>query len=312
MYHIERISDDLYKDIQDLYKSCFNLHESLNSIRLKYDTEKFGLSNIGFIAKNEKKECAAYYGVFPVILNYEGQDFLIAQSGDTMTAPNHRNQGLFTMLARETYKLCEKEGIKVVFGFPNEKSLPGFKNKLNWEFNGDMRRFVFHVRTIPFCELSSKFRILIPAYEKFVKQRISKYKINFDQINFDAFNYSIVKGHVKKDEFFFEYKLKRENTYVVQVNSIQLLVKPNVHLFIGEVSKIDDSQADILIVSVQKLARRLGCKKIIFTLSQNHWLFNILQAKCTPTRSLPIGFYLINKDINPAEIQFSNADYDTF
>ena len=312
MYKTEQITDNSYTEIQKLYKLSFNSFHSLDFIEKKYDTQGFGLKNIGLIAKSEENELAAYYGVFPIVLNYESEEYLIAQSGDTMTAPNHRKKGLFTKLAKETYSLAQSRGVKLIFGFPNENSYPGFERKLSWEFNGFMQRFTFKIKTVPFCELTSKFGILLPLYKSFVKSRIAKYKIEIDEIDFDSFNYSSVKGQIKKNKSFFEYKLSRDNTYVASIEGIQILIKASTHLFIGEVSKIETNQAALLIKCVKKLARRLGCAKVIFTLSKSHWLFDILSHHASPTKSLPIGFYLMDDHFNPKEIQFSNADYDTF
>ena len=312
MYHTEQITDKSYSEIQQLYRLSFGTYYSIESIQQKYNTVKFGIKNIGIIAKSQDNELAAYYGVFPIILTFKKQDYLVAQSGDTMTAPKHRKKGLFTKLAKETFDLSEEKGIKMIFGFPNENSYPGFKHKLNWEFHDFMQKFTFYANTIPLCELSSKLTQLKPLYEKFVKNRIKKHLIEIDNINFDLFNFSNVDGYIKKDKKFFEYKLKRGNTYIVLINNLQILIKVDVHLYIGEVGKIENNQSELLIKSIKKLAAILGCRKIIFTLSKNHWLFDILKNKNTPMNSLPIGFYLIDKNISPSEIQFSNADYDTF
>jgi len=312
MYITEQITDKSYSDIQKLYQLSFGSYHNLEFIELKYDTIKFGLKNIGILAKSKNQELAAYYGVFPIVLNYESEDYLIAQSGDTMTAPNHRKKGLFTKLAKQTYALSKSKGIKLVFGFPNENSYPGFERKLNWKFNGFMQRFTFKVKAIPFCELTSKFSTLYPIYKKFVKNRVKKYQISLEQIDFDSFNYSLVKGLIKKDRNFFKYKLNKDNTYVVSIENIQILIKANTHLFIGEVSKIEAKQVKLLIKCVKKLAYRLACSKVIFTLSTNHWLYGLLAENHKSTKSLPTGFYLIENTFEIKEIQFSNADYDTF
>lgn len=312
MYQTEQITDNSYQDIQSLYLLSFGLAYSLDYVSQKYDTEKFGLKNIGMLAKSEENDLAGYYGVFPSRMSYKGVDYLVAQSGDTMTAPDHRKKGLFTKLAKETYALSKSQGIKLVFGFPNENSYPGFKHKLEWEFHGFMQRFSFDVKTIPFCEISSKWTKLKPLYKRFVKNRIAKYQIEMDQIDFDSFNFSKVNGNIKKDKDFFSYKLKKENVFVVLIDGFQLLINTDTHLYVGEVAKIEENQTDQLLDSVKKLARKLGCKKAIFTLSENHWLFPLLDKNNTPSESLPIGFYMIDQTIDPQEIQFSNADYDTF
>jgi len=310
MYKSIKLSDHSYKDIQYLYRVSFGSIHSMEAISLKYDTQKFGLKNIGMLAIDEKKAPAAYYGVFPVRLSYNNKDYVVAQSGDTMTAPNHRKQGLFTRLAKETYQLAEKEGIKMIFGFPNQNSYPGFKHKLNWEFHGCMKKFELNIKTFPLCELSSAYPVLSPWYDKYLNKKIAKYKISPEQLDLHSFNNG--NGYIKKDMDFFEYKTNKKNVFVVQKNGFQMLIKAKTHLYIGEVGKIERHQIKELIQSIKSLSYKLGCKKIIFSLSQNHWLYEFLKEYLTPKDSLPIGFCLFDSSFDPAQIQFCNADYDTF
>jgi len=304
MYDLKRINS--YKDIKQLYNQCFGIDHSIDRIKRKYDTQMFGLKDIGFIAYKEAP--AAYYGVFPITLYYHGKDYLVAQSGDTMTAPEHRNKGLFIQLAINTYILAAYEKIKLVFGFPNKQSYPGFKDKLGWKFYGYMQRFEFNVLTIPFCELASKFPVLKSWYKRFVKNTLSNYVV-------DKADFAHSKAYIKKDANFIDYKLKGENVYLISFYGVGMLIKADKHLYIGEVTHPtlpDPMYCDMLLTRVKLLAHKLGCKKIIFTVSKNHWLYNILSTEKKPKRSLPIGFYIIDKNIDPSVIQFTHADFDTF
>ena len=311
-YSTSRITDNDYKDIHYLIKHSFGVNLLSTSISNKYDTSMFGMSNVGLFALDAEKKPVAYYGVFPIVLNYDSSDYLIAQSGDTMTIPDHRKKGLFTKLAKETYSLSEEVGIRLIYGFPNENSYPGFKKKLNWFFPSYLQKFTIDVITVPFCELASKFTSLEPAYKRFFKSRVAKYQIGLADLNIDDFSFSKVKGKIKRDESFFKYKLRGENTALVRINGFSLLIKSGPHLYIGEVNKIDESQTQDLIESVKTLAKRLGCKKAIFLLTKNHWLHDYLDQKVKPTKSQPIGFYIIDEKIKPEQIQFSVADFDTF
>ncbi|MHC1706733.1 MAG: GNAT family N-acetyltransferase [Bacteroidales bacterium] len=312
MYTNNRIDDSSYGDIKTLYQLSFGLISTVSSIQRKYDTSLFGLKNVGVIANDEKKEPAAYYGVFPIVLTYEGTDYLVAQSGDTMTAPNHRKRGLFETLAKECYALAETLGVKMVFGFPNENSFPGFKKKLDWYFTGVMQKFTIKGAIIPFCELASKYKVIDNFYQWYSKKIISKYLLGLTEHNISGFGFSNTKGFVKRDINFFKYKLNRDNIALISFNGIKLLIKYNTHLYIGDVSHIDESKTKDLLHSIKKLSRKLGCGKIIFTVSENHWLYDVLKKELTPTESLPIGFYQIDRTIVPEEIQFTMADYDTF
>lgn len=309
MYSTEKIDESKYSYIQFLQKVAFNNDIELSTIDKKYDTFLFGLKNTGFFAKAENGEIAAYYGVFPITLQYNGNDILVAQSGDTMTSPNHQKKGLFVKLANETYQYAAQNGVKLVFGFPNENSYPGFKNKLEWVFTGNMFTFSITNLTIPFCELSNKFNLLNIYYQKYVRFVLKKYKINFKEIEFQKFN---TLGNIKRDKLFFSYKLRNPYNHIINFNNYQLLIKVHGNLIIGDVSKSDYFDVNHFIISIKKLASILFCRKIILSISHNHWLYPLLQPHIAPKISLPIGFRLFTDAIDIAAIQFIGADYDTF
>ncbi|MGB0868776.1 MAG: GNAT family N-acetyltransferase [Flavobacteriales bacterium] len=312
MYKTERITDDSYNDIQFLYLECFKMLRSHDFIKTKYYTKSFGLRNVGVLAKSDTAELAGFYGVFPIILNYENKDILVAQSGDTMTSPNHRKKGLFIKLAKETYELAESLDVKLVFGFPNKFSFPGFKKKLNWSFYGCMQTYVIEVFTLPICEIVSKISKLKPLYDKFIAYNLKKYLVPIEKINYELFNQTKVKGLIKKNETFFRYKLQKNNVYVIEMDGVQVLMKVDDHLIVGEIGATKEVGSGKVIYVVKKLAKKLGCKKVIFNLSPNHWLSEVLSGELSAKEGLPIGFYSMSDDIDCQDIQFSNADFDTF
>jgi len=140
-YELIRSNNDSLKDISKLYLDCFGIKVDESQLQEKYDTSLFELSFVGFLAYKNASDIAAYYGVFPVIAKVDGKEVLIGQSGDTMTASNHRKKGLFVTLAKKTYELAAENNMSFVFGFPNENSLPGFERKLGWEFYGRMQQY---------------------------------------------------------------------------------------------------------------------------------------------------------------------------
>jgi len=307
-YLLKRVSKKNLKDISILYKDCFGINVEEEKLRKKYNTSVFGESYTGFVAENKEKQIGAYYGVFPSVINCDGQEYLVGQSGDTMTGPNHRRKGLFTKLAKETYQLCEELNMAFVFGFPNENSLPGFERKLDWKFYGNMQMFTFYHSTLfPFCELASKFSSFQPFYRSFVAKRISNYVIDVNDIKLQS------KNSVVRDERFFSYKMSNSNAVkVVHINGFKLVFKAEPHLMIGDVEVFDKKRVGDFIQTVHQLARIIKAKKSQIVVSENHWIYPILSIKVTPSPSLPIGFYEIDKNIKYSKISFSMLDYDTF
>jgi len=312
MYKFIQISQENYPQLKELYFLCYNRQISKTSLLKKYDTSAFGSSHVGFIAISENDEISANYCVFPIILNYDSKDFLVAQSGDTMTSPKHQKRGLFSLLADKTYSYAQEQGIRLIFGFPNENSFPGFKNKLKWVFYGNMQRFLIKTNAFPLCELTSKLKFISPAYNYYVYKKLKKYKVEIESLDYSLFNYSKDRGMIKKDHIFFKYKQQEKNNYLIKINGFYIFLKTKSHLIIGDIGKIEKSEGARLISTLNQLANMLFCKRIILDVSKNHWLYDILIDYILPSDGLPIGFRLFNDDISFEHIQFIGADYDTF
>ena len=75
---------------------------------------------------------AGHYAVSPVIIYMEGQEYLTGLSMTTMTHPDYRGRGLFVTLAESVYSRMAREGMALVWGFPNDLSHRGFVRDLAW------------------------------------------------------------------------------------------------------------------------------------------------------------------------------------
>jgi GNAT superfamily N-acetyltransferase len=311
MYKFLKIEPELYIHIQTLYRICFHYEVDLKEIALKYDTSLFGCSDIGFLAFDQNDKPAAYYGVFPMILKYNNEQILVAQSGDTMTAPQHQKKGLFVQLARKTYEYAKKVGIQFVFGFPNENSFPGFEKKLSWIFFGNMERFDILNRTLPLCEISSKSILFESIYYQWVKYRLKNYLIK--SMPTTAQNFDVNPAGIERNLNFFKYKLKVKNVYLITIASFEIMIKIKGHLIIGDVAYFNKSEFSDFISIVKALGHDLGCRKVVFTMNKNHWLHEYFNEFFVSKTSLPIGFLFLNdQNINPEKISFIHSDFDTF
>jgi N-acetylglutamate synthase-like GNAT family acetyltransferase len=103
----------------------------------------------------DKDRIVGQYAVIPVLIKLVSKTIIGALSLATMTHPAYRHQGLFETLAKKTYAEVARDGIHIVYGFPNELSYPGFIKKLNW----------FDITT-----MQSMFRPL--NWESVIKKRI--------------------------------------------------------------------------------------------------------------------------------------------
>ena len=81
----------------------------------------------------DKDKLVGHYAVIPIKLLDENQkDINGVLSMTTMVERSYRKYGIFITQADEVYKESKKLGYKFVCGFPNKKSAPGFKKRLDW------------------------------------------------------------------------------------------------------------------------------------------------------------------------------------
>jgi GNAT superfamily N-acetyltransferase len=312
-YFEQKLNPVNYKFIQQLLNRTSGLNQDIKNIEKRYNTAFTGLKDLGFFAVTESDYPAAYYGAFPTRFIFNDKIIVGAQSGDTMTDPDHQKKGLFTKLATKTYEYCKEINVPFVFGFPNENSLPGFKNKLGWQFYGNMFEFSFQGSKIPLCELAFKYPFLKPLHRNLVRYRLSKFKQNQIQEVVKVFNMGTsVHMKIVRDESFFRYK-ENEDNYLIKINDFFILLKANTHLFIGDVAPFDETRTDDFLLVLKKLSKMVYSRKVVLFLNENHWLYSFMKNKIEPKVSLPIGFLNLS-DVNfPFEnIPFSMADYDTF
>src|SRR5258708_39658673 len=92
-YSILRLNKDNLTDVARLHSSVYSSAPSYE-FQKKYNTAFTGVEYVAVIAYDKDHQPAAYYGVMPCFIQFEDKIILAAQSGDTMTHPDHRGKGL--------------------------------------------------------------------------------------------------------------------------------------------------------------------------------------------------------------------------
>lgn len=303
-YTFVRINKDHLPLIIALYKEVFKSKITFEELSSIFNTEIFGKYTIGYLAVADNGETAGYYGVFPMKASINGKTHLVAQSGATMTSVNHQKKGLFTKLAQLTYEAAKNEGVKLIFGFPNENSYPGFKNKLNWIFEENLCKVEIKYFNIPICEISSKIGFVRSLYLAYLKKRLQSYIIDSNQVVFD-------NEFIIKDSEFLKYKLVRENIWLVEVKGFKILLKAGPHLLIGAVEEFNDDRIEEFSKTLKNLAALFFARKVVFQLSNNHWLLSMLRDQKI-RESLPVGYFALIDGLELNNLTISFADFDTF
>ena len=303
-YSIERLSISNIRHLQTLYKAVFGRKVSLEFLLKKYDTRFSGAEFIGYLALAEDNSPAAFYGVLPCRFRLKGATILAAQSADTMTHPDHRRAGLFVKLARKTYRLAGDSGIKLIFGFPNQNSLPGFI-KLNWTFlPSSMKVFSIPASPFPISRVIARNSIAQNLYTRLLR---ALYRAEENPLNLPFPGDGVVK-----DDAFVRYKAY-SNSYVIRVDEVRVWTKTDRTFNVGYVDMNTVKSMETFLKKLRKLAASAGFGVIVFITAENSDLFKALSRVATPQDGFPIGFYTIEDGKwDFSSVVFEHCDIDIF
>lgn len=307
-YRFVRINEALYDKLGLLMEAAFGIKRNREFFARKMDTSYTGVKHLGFIALDANGNAAAFYGVYPQWVEYQGKRYLAAQSGDTMTHPLHGGKGLFTKLAQLTYELAKNEGIQFVFGFPNKNSYPGFIKKLNWIDGGKMVNHTMKVAALPIAGLAKKVSWLLPfymAYQKLILAFYAKGK---------AFSSSVKEenaGSVERDSSYIRYKMFND-TFILNISDTNVWLKVDGALLIGDIDWIQNNNVEKLLQRLKMLAFLLGCNQVVFPVSPGCKWDNKLRGKLEATEGIYVGYLDLQSGLPLAKFKYVLADFDTF
>jgi len=306
-YRIERLSVSNVPAVAQLHAAVYGKTVAPGFFQKKYATAFAGVEYTGYIAY-QGEHPAAFYAVIPCYIICSGELILSAQSADTMTHPEHRNKGLFVELALTTFQLCKELGIRLLFGFPNQNSLPGFVNKLGWKTAHNMDCFIIHTNSFSWKGVAGKIPVLKTLLGNYKERVLKKYRDTGSWVSNSVHNDGC--SGIYRDDAYFAYKTYTD-TFVTRAAGSTLWLKANNILLIGDVNVSADSFDD-MIYELKKLAGKLGIKQIHFHASPGTTLHGLFAMRFNSIPSFPVIFKVLGEDMQTDKIKFTSADIDTF
>ena len=309
-YRIEKLNDDNIESLLPLYEKAFGKSISLIELKAKFNTQKWGLNNVGFVSFYEGK-AVGFYGVFPCEVEVDGEKVLIAQSGDTMVDVKHRRQKLFVTLAKKTFEFCKANNVALIYGFPNQFSFPSFVKKLDWIHIHNIVAHSFKVKCIPFLTLERLLKVPKSIFSKYQHWVLSNKCVQPSY--YQSINNSVNDISVIKDSKFIAYKSYFKK-YFLSINKKVIWVKPtSMYLLIGDVEKCTKEEFDVILKKLKRLCFTLGIPHLRFQCSENSVLNTFVKEDGVKLdMEYPVGCLALNPAIKAEKFKFTLADYDTF
>jgi hypothetical protein len=309
-YVFERLSEKHYKDLQFLFQHCFNRNVAADYFVKKFDTKQFGVQHLGYLAYTKDGFPAAFYGLYPLIMHYQQKDYLSAVSGDSMTHENHRRKGLFDLLAKMTYELAQALGVKFLYCFPNQYTLPGSK-KIGWEYVPDemMLTYSIKVKTLPIAKICRKNSILNQLYKGYVKLILGIFSKSGSPFQNSLKNSSF--GYILHDSNYFAYK-SYTDTKLVKLAGNSVWLKVDGELKIGDIDSTEPTAILDTINKLKSIAFFIGCQELQTTVCKESFIHNALSQKYIGFESFCIGRINFGIDFPKENVRFIMSDFDSF
>jgi GNAT superfamily N-acetyltransferase len=304
---IERLSESNLDDMKRLYRAVYGPSQQVPDFRKKYATDWAGACYIAYLAYDPASQPIAYYGVLPCIIQYGEVSVLSAQSGDTMTHPDHRGKGLFALLSKKTFELCRQEGIRLLFGFPNQNSLPG-TGKLGWSLTHRLNCFTIPVRTLSLPGLVRRFPFLSGLYAGYagaiLKKVLAPQRVMASSIPVES------SGGIRRDAAWFDYKTY-SHTPVIRLGTANIWVKSEDSFIIGDIEPGDQDLGETM-RRLKRLAAILGHRRLFFHSSPGTPLHDWLARTYPSVTSFHALFIDLGAGIPLDQLKFTSSDFDTF
>ncbi len=307
-YNFIKLDESRIKDIVYLYNYCFGFEPTEQEILQKHLNCNGENKFIGFIAYTPEHIPAAYYGVFPQIIRFQNSDYLVAQSGDTMTHPEHQKKGLFIALAKHTFDYCKTINIMAIFGFPNSNSYPGFIHKLDFTELDRLEGNSFYENRFEYARL---FKRNHKRYNHFVINFLKKVFKPGD--HFENSNSNTSFAFVKHDAIYFDSKVKASNLFLnIHGVSIYIKIYGNT-MSIGDINTTDVKKIESVIKRLKKWCFVLGLRFLNFDATPNSLLNSKINGlnptKFESNRSI---FLNLGSNLPFKNVEFLGSDIDVF
>ena len=206
-------------------------------------------------------------------------------------------------------EVCEAEGIKFLFAFPNQNSFPGFVRNLDYTHLGNMVEYRLPIRAFWLERIALRFGVLHRLYERHVQRTLSPYY----PVNPCPENSLISEGHAgtHRDHSFYDYKSFAGNR-VIEVEGNRVWLKILRWIMIGDLEATRESEMEKTLETIERLAVRLGIHQVLFQSSEDTRLSRFFAQRFHDLPPSAIVYKNLRSEIPAEKLRFTFGDLDNF
>jgi len=299
-FKIIKYDSAYFNSITKLFYDSYKKKKSKAFFKYRLSKTPYGKPII-YLMKHSNK-IVGYHSIRPFLLKIKNRDILGGLTYNTMTHPNYRNKGIFTLLANKTHEEAKKRKYEFILGFASPYSIQGYTKKLGHKdlvpINFiKIKKVKFNVEKIPRVTSHRFPKNLGKLNEKYLTRK--KYPIRIERDDkFLVWRYknnpeSRYLTCFSKGEYFFIFKKYQ--------NSLQII-----DFF---VSKEDFLKT--MIVTAHKLAKEHSCKEVSMWIPKKHPIIRLLGKNAITQLKAGQSFHVLplNKKLSSLLLNINNWYY---
>ena len=307
-YTILRANHQNIHLLSQLFFEAKGINIPTTYLKAKFNTDYTGKTYFAHFALAEDGSPAAFFCLFPCFVEIDGVKLLAGQSADIITHPNHQRRGLFGKLGGITEDLAQKEGMNILFAFPNDNSFPGFFRSLSWHHIGNFQVFTFKTPSIPVFRILHKLKLgrLYKLYSSIILR-----KSELPNADFKSSNNASNLNSCFRDAAYFQYK-HYNPSFMITWKGIRIWAKIEAQLIIGDIEKNEHFSTNEVILKISSLCKKLGLDQFTFEISeQSYWYSQLIKIQ-PPTIGVPIVYKNLVDPNQSLPLAFMSGDADVF
>ncbi|MCE7992766.1 MAG: GNAT family N-acetyltransferase [Roseivirga sp.] len=301
------LNEDNMQDLAHLFLEIYGTKTEISFLKEKYMVDHIEMDCFGCLMYNQNDVPVGFQGAVPYRLEYKGKEFIGAQSCDSMTHPSYQGMGIFGFLAQRVDELLKAQGVKCIYGFPNQNSAKIFFSKLDWIQSGTMYHYGIATGSFPFGKILMRLGFLKSVYKRWRDGVISRQgKIITGLANSEQNMNSVTVVH---DRAFFDYK---RNALVLKMKNGTVWLSPGAQILIGDFEVENREMLVGLLEELKRLARKIGVTQLSFQCQQGGINQQMLESITPGTSTWEIGGKSFDMELSPESLLLTYGDLDTF
>lgn len=252
-------------------------------------------------------EVVGFYGALPQRFRRGHETLVAIQVADLVVAPDLQRRGVHHLLHEVTLRHADSNKAPFLYGFCNAASQRLYQT-LGWRCH-QLELFVVPVATVPIAALAARMGILLRVWQAAFRRACEPLLGSREAFCSSYAGTNLM--HVDYAADYLDYRCFSPN-FVLDLGHATAWVRGGKELWVGDLSAANDNSHDRAVTNLIGLARRIGCRSLVFQTSSASTLARRLRRRFPARQGFPVLSLALTNNVDLDAWGCHFGDLDTF